>query len=422
VKFDFKSTSCVLFSCALNKMILGAISLLDCAVFVVFLIPNLLAQAGLYQTLLLINVLPFLLFRLPYQLLTERYFTKKEGRTPFVRNATFFQDLVIRCVRYAFANMPVSIGRVFFSKWVAYPFLKFRLLRHGYLESPIPYQEVDKKGVKGLWIVSDQRVRPDIVIYYCHGGGFSMGSSYFYLEFLMAWITCLKDRGFRNPAVFALEYTLVPEATWPRQFEETMKGYEFLHDFMGGDAANICVSGDSAGATLILSLLLSLNKQSTLGKPGLAVLVSPWTHLFSSLNKNTPSDYLDREALHLYARQYVGQTPTDDNPENPSSPRDEKQQVFSTSDHLISPGLSTHWQEASPQNGFCIVHGSEEVFTPGIQQMVKNMKRDWVTVKVTNLPSGIHAWPVVNLFLGESRDERLKGLNIMTDYVVSSMK
>lgn len=404
-------------------MILGAISLVDCAVFVVFLIPNLFVQTGLYQTLLLVNVLPFLLFRLPHQMLRERYFTKKERQTPFVKSATFFQDLVIRCVRYAFANMPVRIGRVFFSKWVAYPFLKFRLLRHGYLESPISYQEVDRKGVKGLWIIPDQDVMPDVVIYYAHGGGFSMGSSYFYLEFLMAWITCLKDRGLRNPAIFALEYTLVPEATWPRQFEETLKGYEFLYNFMGGDAANICVSGDSAGATLILSLLLSLDKQSTLGKPGLAVLVSPWTHLFSSLNENTPSDYLDRDALHLYARQYVGEAPIDENPNNPSSPHDEKQKVFSTNDRLISPGLSSRWQEASPQKGFCIVHGSEEVFAPGIQQMVKNMKRDGVTVRTTNeVRGGIHAWPVVNLFLGDSVEERMKGLNIMTDYVVSNMR
>lgn len=403
-------------------MILGSISLLDCLVFVLFLAPQLLIQAGLYQTLLLFKILPFLFFRLPYQLITERYLTKKENRTPFVRNATFFQDLVIRCVRYAFAKMPASVGRVFFSKWVAYPFLRWRLLRHGYLESSISYQEVDKKGVKGLWVVCDQREKPDIVIYYCHGGGFSMGSSYFYLEFLMAWITCLKHRGFRNPAVFALEYTLVPEGTWPTQFDETRQGYQFLSDFMG-DAGRICVSGDSAGATLILSLLLSMDKQSALKRPSLAVLVSPWTHLFSILNQNTPSDYLDRDALHLYARQYVGEAPIDDDPANASSPQDEKREVFSTSDEFISPGLSTRWKEASPQKGFCIVHGSEEVFTPGIQQMVKNMRRDGVSVKVANeVQGGIHAWPVVNLFLGESREERLKGLNVLTDYVVSNME
>ena len=402
-------------------MILDSISLVDCLVFVLFLIPQLLIQAGLYQTLLLLKVVPFLICRLPYQLISERYFTRKENQTPFVKNATFFQDLVIRCVRYAFAKMPASVGRVFFSKQVAYPFFRWRLLRQGYLESSISYQEVDKRGLKGLWIVPRQSEKPDIVIYYCHGGGFSMGSSYFYLEFLIAWITCLKDRGFHNPAVFALEYTLVPDATWPTQFEETRLGYEFLCEFMG-NTEQICVSGDSAGATLVLSLLLSMDKQSGLEPPGLAVLVSPWTHLFSRLNQNTPSDYLDRDALHLYARQYVGQAPIDDDSANPSLLQDEKRQVFSTSDKLISPGLNTHWKDTAPQKGFCIIHGSEEVFTPGIQQMVKSMRRDGVNVRVRNeVQGGIHAWPVVNLFLGQSREERLKGLDIMTDYVVSNI-
>lgn len=400
-------------------MILDSISLIDCLVFVLFLLPQLLVQAGLYQTLLLLKVVPFLFFRLPYQLVSERYFTRKGKRTPFVKNATFFQDLVIRCVRYAFAKMPASVGRVFFSKPVACPFFRWRLLRQGYLESSITYQEVKKKGVKGLWIVPEQSEKPDIVIYYCHGGGFSMGSTYFYLEFLIAWITCLKGRGFRNPAVFALEYTLVPDAIWPTQFEETRQGYKFLSDFMG-NTGQICVSGDSAGATLILSLLLSLDKQSALGRPALAVLISPWTHLFSNLNRNTPSDYLDRDALHLYARQYLGRALIDDDPAA-ASPQYGERDVFSTDDKLISPGLSTHWKDASPQKGFCIVHGSEEVFTSGIQQMVNNMRRDGVSVRVTNENAGIHAWPVVNLFLGESHSERLKGLNIMTDYVISSM-
>lgn len=108
-------------------------------------------------------------FQLPYQLTRERYYTKRTKRSPFTRNATFFQDLVIRCVRYAFAHIPASIGRVFFSKWVAYPFFRFRLLRHGYLHCPMYYREIIRHGAKGLWIIGDQHSDPDIVIYYAHG-------------------------------------------------------------------------------------------------------------------------------------------------------------------------------------------------------------------------------------------------------------
>jgi acetyl esterase/lipase len=235
-----------------------------------------------------------------------------------------------------------------------------------------------------------------------------MGSAYFYIEFLMAWATRLKESGFENPAVFALEYTLVPDAQWPTQFNETRAGYTFLRETFGdGSAAKICVSGDSAGATLILSMLLQPGhleqdpQFQALNKPGLAILISPWTHLVSPLNRNTPSDYLDRESLHLYAKQYAGKS--------------------TTTDEVISPGLSTgRWKHASPINGYRIVYGSEEVFGPGIHEVVKHMKTSGAAVKDHEHKAGIHAWPVVNLFLGDSREERLSGIDIITEYIMAS--
>lgn len=138
-----------------------------------------------------------------------------------------------------------------------------------------------------------------------------MGSAYFYLEFLLAWLSRLQTRGFKNPAIFALEYTLVPDAVWPQQFSETWTGYQLLMDFMG-DTSRICVSGDSAGATLILSRLLhhgNYDEELVIyeaRKPALAVLISPWTHLLSNLNQNTRSDYLDARTLELYGTEYAG--------------------------------------------------------------------------------------------------------------------
>ena len=347
-------------------------------------------------------------FHLPSQLVYERYYLPETEQSPFCQNATLFQDLVIRCVRYAFANIPAVIGRVFFSKPVALPFFRWRLLRHGYLHSPIHYQEIHRRDFQGLWMIVNPDQEPDIVVYYCHGGGFSMGSSYFYMEFLMAWLSCLRDRGYRNPACFALEYTLVPDATWPTQFEETRAAFKFIRNSFGeGSTQKICVSGDSAGATLILSLLLHLTAtiqddvENDHNVPGLAILLSPWTHLVSDLNQNTASDYLNSESLHLYASQYAGHlTRTDD---------------------VVSPGLTVgRWKRASPVDGYRVIYGAEEVFARGIQTMTKAMKRDGVLLKQHIEPAGIHAWPVVNLFLGESRDERLKGLQKMTEFIVTS--
>jgi acetyl esterase/lipase len=235
-----------------------------------------------------------------------------------------------------------------------------------------------------------------------------MGSTYFYLEFLIAWLTRLKERGFKSPAIFALEYTLVPDAVWPKQFRETCIGYRLLVDYMG-DSSKICVSGDSAGATLIMSRLLhhgDYDEEPVIfetKKPALAVLISPWTHLISHLNRNTPSDYLDAKSLELYGGQYIGK----------ESPYND----------IISPGLTDgRWKLTQPTRGYCITYGSEEVFAPAIEETLHNMKEDGARVKVKREPGGIHAWPVVNLFLGSTKEERLKGLNVITEMVVSRMQ
>lgn len=228
-----------------------------------------------------------------------------------------------------------------------------------------------------------------------------MGSSYFYLEFLIAWISLLSKAGYQNPAILALEYTLVPDAKWPEQLEETIAGYRFLLDEFGdGYASRICVSGDSAGATLVLSMLLEQGRH--LPRPASAVLLSPWTHLVSSLNQNTASDYLDKDSLHLYAHQYAGDA--------------------ACKSHKISPGLNrTSWRESSPLKGYSIIFGVEEVFSLGIAQMVCHMKDDGCAVKTYAKDAGIHAWPVVDLFLGNDWSDRLGGLRKMTEFVANTI-
>ncbi len=63
---------------------------------------------------------------------------------------------MVRCVRYAFAHIPPRIGRVFFAREVALPFLRFRLLRHGFLGWPVGWREVREVttyAIVGGWCV-----------------------------------------------------------------------------------------------------------------------------------------------------------------------------------------------------------------------------------------------------------------------------
>ncbi|KAF2736192.1 alpha/beta-hydrolase [Polyplosphaeria fusca] len=389
-------------------MILSQISYLDCVAFLIFLVPQLLIQAGVFKVATwLLGVLPSLIAQvlvLPIQFVRERYFTPYEHRSPFVQRATVFQDIVIRCVRFAFAFMPAWLGRIFFSKPVSLPFLRFRMLRHGIVTAPLRWDEIRRPGFRGVWIVHNKQEQPDVIVYYCHGGGFSMGSSFFYMEFLLAWVALLKDAGFRNPALFALEYTLVPDAVYPTQLQETLAGYEYVLS-IAQDSTRVCVGGDSAGATLILSFLLYITDHHELRhqRPGLAVMISPWVTIVSRNNRNTPSDYLNNTSLELYGRQYIGSKVPSDDP-------------------LVSPGNCKDikkWVDASPEKGWYFAFGSEEVLGPETRELISLLKSAEVNVDCYEERGGIHAWPVASLYLGETKDERLHGLRAITRFTHS---
>ncbi|MCJ1426231.1 hypothetical protein MMC29_004134 [Sticta canariensis] len=225
-----------------------------------------------------------------------------------------------------------------------------------------------------------------------------MGSAYFYLEFLVAWISLLKEAGYRNPTIFALEYSLVPDAAYPTQVEQTMAGYKYVCSITK-DASRVCVGGDSAGATLILSLLLRLAQRNNEKlRPGYAALISPWTTLLSSKNRDTASDYLNANSLSLYGLQYASS-------------------AANLEDPLVSPGTckdTEWWAKACPIAGFCILFGSEEVLGPETRDLIVLLRRSGCGVSVREEPGAIHAWPVATLFLSDTQMERQRGLRDLT--------
>ncbi|CAG8958151.1 hypothetical protein HYFRA_00000500 [Hymenoscyphus fraxineus] len=389
-------------------MILGQVSWLDCFVFLIFLAPQLILRVGIFPTLLCgLRALPFLLIKLPAGFIYDRLFLSRENRSPFVQTASWFEDFIIRCSDF-----------------------------------------------KGIWMIDDESRDPDIVIYYAHGGGFSMGSSYFYLEFLLTWLSLLKTCGdFDNPAIFSLEYTLVPDDSYPTQLREASAGYKYTLSKTTGDPSKICVAGDSAGGTIILTLLLHLasisnrptpkpipsnpsnlsthlrsrsqpptNKPSN---PGMALLISnnpnppppprkhiqpahPQTHPLQSLQSLHPSqipDYLDPATLQAYANLYAGPDTSIDDP-------------------VISPGRCksvSWWQKAWPKHGIFVVYGAEEVFAPEIRGLVRFWEESGLEVGWEEERGGIHAWPVASVFLSGKGERRLRGLRVIVGEIGGRM-
>ncbi|CAZ85417.1 unnamed protein product [Tuber melanosporum] len=388
-------------------MLLGQVSWLDILVFVVFLTWRLLRDVGIYGTVICaIQALPFLCWRMPTDIIKERYLTKHNRQSAFTRRSTLFQALVVACMRYGFTYVPTRIGRVFFTKGVALPFLRFRMFRHGYIwhlrHRPL-WREINlnKGAMKGIWIVEDDIKKPDVVVYYCHGGGFAMGTCYFYLEFLISWVSILKESGFSNPAIFAVEYTLVPDKRYPVQLQEIISGYNHVLSITG-DPGKVVVSGDSAGGALILSLLLHVGNRCPQKKPSFAALISPWTHIVSKLNRDAPSDFLSVSRLHEYGRLYAG-----------------SEKLWNP---MVSPGFCmdiSWWRKAMPVRGVHFYFGSEEIFYESIKALAKRLSG--VGSVVCREDENLHAWPFAVLFLGAHEKERGRGLRRISSDIAGTL-
>lgn len=159
----------------------------------------------------------------------------------------------------------------------------------------IQYREIRIGNMYGEWLSVNRAHMKKYVILYCHGGGYSTGSS------LYARTLTSKLAMSTSMDVLCFDYRLAPENPYPAAAEDAMKAWNYLM-LLGYGARDIIVAGDSAGGNLALSLVLKLKTEERLLPRGL-ILMSPWTDLTSSgkshetkadLDPVLHKDYIDR--------------------------------------------------------------------------------------------------------------------------------
>lgn len=173
---------------------------------------------------------------------------------------------------------------------------------HAQFEPPpgISVRPVNTAGVAAL--LNCPGPEEPATILYLHGGGYMTGSAFGYRPMT----GCLADAA--RAGVLVPDYRLAPEYPFPAAVEDVVRAYLWMLD-QGTDAARVTVAGDSAGAGLVLSLLLTLRHQG-LQMPGAAVLLCPWTDISTADRDGLPAE-LER-IRRMSSQHYLAGHPADD--------------------------------------------------------------------------------------------------------------
>jgi acetyl esterase/lipase len=159
-------------------------------------------------------------------------------------------------------------------------------------------------GVSALLVSAGAGAAPTVL--YIHGGAFVSGSAFGYRTNAGALATAAQT------GVLVPDYRLAPEHPFPAPLEDCLRAYRWL--LKRSAPERLSLAGDSSGASLVLSLLLTLKGEGA-PLPGAVVLQCPVVDLSLRLGRDPgetpPSVATDNEVRRVTA-MYLGGHPPDD--------------------------------------------------------------------------------------------------------------
>lgn len=170
-------------------------------------------------------------------------------------------------------------------------------------------RECEIEDIHAEWISVNRAHMKKHVILYCHGGGYSTGSS------LYARCVTTKLASTTSMDVLSFDYRLAPENPYPAAIEDAMKAWNHLM-LLGYGARDVIVVGDSAGGNLALSLVHRLKEERRILPRGI-VLMSPWTDLTVSGKTHETRKDIDPVLNHSYLQLMIEHYAKDEDLTNP---------------------------------------------------------------------------------------------------------
>lgn len=232
----------------------------------------------------------------------------------------------------------------------------------------IDYSELEMNGVHGEWIRVNRAHMKKYVILYCHGGGYSTGSS------LYGRTLTSKLADTTSMDVLSFDYRLAPEFPYPAALEDAEAVWDYLM-LLGYGARDIILAGDSAGGNLALALTLRLKEQKRLLPRGL-VLMSPWTDLTcrgkTYRSRKEVDPVLNEAYIERMIFAYTGKEKSDES--------------------LKNPYLSPLYGEFSGFPPTYIQVGDNEILLSDALELHKKMVRENVSVKLDKFKGMWHVF------------------------------
>ncbi len=213
-------------------------------------------------------------------------------------------------------------------------------------------------------------------IIYVHGGGFALGSSRAYRQHLVRLAKLCRAK------VLSVEYDLAPEHPYPHAANQVYAVWRALTAQKDFNPSKIALTGDSAGANIIMAAVLRLRSEE-LPLPACLVLLSAAldaTFSGESYSKNKHTDIiLSPEAIDFYMKAYV--------------------QESNKKDSSISPIFAD-------LRGFppMLIHvGSEELLLSSSVTLFNNAKANGVSTRLFIGEGMWHNWHLFAGFVPEAR-------------------
>lgn len=209
-------------------------------------------------------------------------------------------------------------------------------------------------AIHGEWITVNRAHMKKYIILYCHGGGYSTGSS------LYARTLTTKLASSTSMDVLSFDYRLAPEHPYPAATQDAMQVWNYLM-LLGYGARDVILAGDSAGGNLALSLCLKLKSEERLMPRGI-VLMSPWTDLTASGKSHVTKAGIDPVLNADYLEQMI---------EN-----------YAAGQELTDPLISPLFGEYEGFPPIYIQVGSNEILHDDAMLLYKKLLKDNVSVKL----------------------------------------